>query len=708
MQGRNLKSLTSKIQTNKSFIMGNAMNAAAQPQQPKQPSPAQGQSGRRVMVGPGVYTTLSAKTQPVTRLGQVARALVDQTTITTVSIAATSGYVYALTESSCPIVQFQDVPPGMPPSSLSALQSAYSTFMSQYAILQGQASTWIVTQPGTGSFSIFSQLTSVPQTMSDLNDIVTSNFTTLSALTPGTPGYQSLLAKQEAIINGQTGAVNGLITAMQTLGTNLENGCTALVASTQSGVLSQMVAAYATDIQSLTSAINSANQQISADNSKIAGEGVGAAVSLAVGVVGLLNFWNPIGWVMMAGGAVGAYYSITEIEVLKAQIAELKGQINTDTNYQQEDQKAASVMSAFCTQLQGFTTMNQATQAELTALENLYGTIATDITLAIADLNANDLASAQAEWNTIIAESQFLAQLTAYIWPTPAMLSAPSMFAAISGDIYSIATSGELYHYSGSSNAWTDMGVTALSVSGAGSVLIAIDGAPIAGGQIGGSNSSTLFVKSYSMPAQSWTTISSFPAANIATDGRSIYAVNQTVNDRQVYQYSGSGTTWTALAQLPGPDAAVQLAIAGGVVFALANNSQFVYQYNTSASSWSQVGTLTCASISGGGNFLAIIDTSNNQYVYNPATGGNPTWTGNNVLQVAQASNENQYAVNNVQALWLTEPSTSPISYTSLVSQNATGVFVSDTGLVYYADNEGNLYSITDTGTATVLPSYGS
>jgi hypothetical protein len=661
-------------------------------------------ASKLVMTSPGMYVKLQGKSEASTKLGALAQSLTDQTAITAYSVAATTGFVYAIMNASTPQVNFQDVPPGMT-STLAQLQSAYNGFQTNFAIFQGQASAWINTQQGSAAPSIFSQLVSIPNTLNNINGSVTSNFAILNSLTPGTTAYQTALANQETLIGAESSAITSLLSLMETLGTQLETGSASLITSTQSGVLSQMLAAYNTDIQTLQTDITNATNQISSDNSKIIGLGFAAGASIAVGLLGLLNFWNPIGWIMIAGGVVGAYFSITEIEMLKAQIASLKNQIQTDTMNKTQDEQAALVLSAFCNLLQGFASMNAATQAELTELENLYSTLSSDIATAVSDLQSNELDDAQAEWNTILQEAQFLTNLSAYIWPSPTLLSAPNMFAAVGNDIYNIATSGEMYHYSGSANAWTNMGVTGLSCAGQGTTLIAIDGAPVNGTATGNNPAaSTYFVKSYNMSTQTWTNISTFPAAAIAVESSGVFAISQIVNDRNIYQYSGSGTNWTALTQLPGPDAAIQIAVAGNVVFALANNSQFVYQYNSSNNTWTQVGNYTCNSIVGNGNKLAIQDTSNNEYLYDPTIGGDPIGEGADVSLVAQLTDGTQFRIScSNQSLWFADTNANPTTYTNL-EPVATAVFCSDTNVTYYADNLGNLFMITSAGVNTLLP----
>ncbi len=678
----------------------------------KAPAPARvtPRPQRRLRIAPGMFVALRpdfvTSIVPKTRLGTIALQLAEQTAITTLSVAAISSYVYAITQSSTPSVQFTDMPPGMPNSQLQPLQDAYDQFLEQFAIFQAQAGTWINTQPATSTPSIFTQLVQIPNSMNVINAQVSTNFATLNALTPGTPTYNNVLDQQKTLIGSEQPAIDNLVTQMQTLGTNLQNGSDALVASTQTGVLAQMLAAYQVDITALNTDITNCQNQINSDNSKIIGLGVGASVSVTVGLVGLFNFWNPAGWVMMAEGGVGAYFSITEIETLKAQIAQLEGQIQNDISYRDSDEQAAMILSAFCNQLQGFSSMNTAAQQELLALENLYSTLSDDITVALGDLDADNLQAAQNEWTEILQSSAALGELTAYLWPNSAELSAPSTFTAIGSDIYYIATSGKLYHYVGSTGSWNDMGITALSCAGSGSTLVAIDGAPINGSVIGGSSSApTYFVKQYDMDAGTWTTISTFPAAAIASSGGAIYAINQLVSDRRVYQYSGSGTTWTALPQLPNmspstPDAAYQIAIAGGVLFALSINAQQVFRYDA-GNGWTQVMSLQCASITGNGSKLGIVGTNLNAYLYDPTNGQGAVNYGAGVTTIAQLTNGDEYRTGVNLDLWYADTNANPPTYTN-VANNVTGVYVSDSDLVYYTDNLGNLFLIPSTGTTPV------
>ncbi len=669
-----------------------------------------GGSGRRVLVGPNHYAMVMAagrkldQMQPATALGQLAMQLSQQSTVSMISVAATTAYVYALTQASAPNLQFTTTPPGMT-SSVSQLQGAYDSFLTQLNIFQGQAGAWVNTNPSSGAASILSQLVSVPTTLSELNGTVTSQFAILNAVPPGSQAYQSALTELEALIGAETPSITGLISAMQTLGTNLETATTSLIASTQTGVLSQLLVAYQADIAALNQAISDANSQISSDNSKIVGLGFAAAAAIVVGIIGLCNWWNPIGWILMGGGAVGAYFAIAEIEALKAQITELKNEINVDTYWVQQDQAAASLVSAFSTQLQGFASMNTASQQELQTLESLYGTLAADITAALTDLDNNQIAAAQAEWTEILAATQVLQGVAAYVWPSPAMLSSPSSFAALGSNVYSISLSGEMFYYNGS--AWTDMTVSSLSCAGQGTTLVAIDGAPIDGTEVNPHPiTPTYFVKSYNAATQAWTIISGFPAAAVAVGAggnSAIYAINQTVSDRQVYLYSGTGTTWTALPQLPGPDAAIQIAVANNTLFALTNNSQFIYSYNGTA--WTQLSTFTCASILANGNMLSIIGTDQKLYLYNAQTPGGVNQTYISANRVAQINNGDQYLITPTLDLYYIDNQVSPLT-TTLLQSNVIAVMASDTNAVYYTDNLGDIYLLANlsTNSWTKLP----
>ncbi|MEO1039813.1 MAG: hypothetical protein AAFX09_09715 [Pseudomonadota bacterium] len=659
-----------------------------------------GKPDRRIQTGINQYAMLHhairnlASIEPKTATGKLAMNLVAQNSVSVLSVAAISGYVYALTEAQLPTVTFQGATPG-PGITNQELQQAYNSFQTQFATFQGEARAWINTTPESGGASIFSQLVSVPTTFKTINGSVQGKFEILKTLTPGTKPYNDTMAQLKALIGAETSDINTLNTAMQTLGTNLQNAAVTLHTAATTGVLKQLQDAYSTEIQSLTDDISQCQDKINSDNSKIVGLGFAAGAAITVGVVGLANIWNPIGWIMMGAGAVGAYFAIAEIERLKGEIAGLKTKIQNDEMWRQDDQKAAASVASFSGEVKGFETLNSAAQKELTTLEQLYSTLADDISTTISDLDADKLDEAQAEWEAILEAAQPLEDLTAYIWPTSLMLPSPTSFAPVGSDVYALNVAGDAFHYASGGNTWNQLPNSALSIVASGSVVAAIDGAPIDGSTVNPNPSvPTYFVKTYNSGSNAWTTISDFPAAAITTGGGDIYAINQTDTDRQVYKYGGSGTSWTKLADLPGPDAASQIAVAGGKVFALANNTQLVYGYD--GSSWSQVGTAPASAITGNGDMLGILMTDQSVYTYDAVNGGSPVFGGSDAIGLAQLSNKDQYVVNASSLdLYYIDNNVSPPTATDL-QPNTTGVYASDTDAVYYTDNNGHVWLLTD------------
>jgi gas vesicle protein len=656
-------------------------------------------------------TATQSKAINRTKLGELAQQIVTKTHAATLSVASISGYVYALRNASAPQVNFKDVPPGMQNSQLALLQSAYDTFQTQFATFQGQAGNWINTS-GTGGSSIFSQLVSIPTTLALIKDAVSSDFSVLHALKPGTESYEKELKNLEALIQAQSNPITSLNKAMHRLGTELQQSADSLVASTKTGVLLQMQNAYSEDIQKIKDSIQQCNNKLSKDKKKLAADGVGLAASLAVGIIGLLSYWTPFGIVALGAGITGSVITAEKIGTLEGEVTNLKRQITVDTFYQNEDVLAAQLMVAFSDQLEGFAALNQSAQKELASLESLYANLSHDIADAVADLTDNELAEAQHEWQTILSEAAYLANLTAYIWPPSTLLSNPSSFAAIENDIFAISVSGEMFHYSGSRETWSTMDIKALSCVGSGEILAVISGEPVNGSSTSSTNTSSYFVKSYNLSTSQWSTISDFPAACVAVGNNQIYAINQTVSDRQVYKYNGSGTSWTKLPNLPGPDAAIQIAVAGGTVFALTCNSQLLYQFDSNSNSWQQitaqgVESNTFAFITSNGNKLAMVQSNHYAWLYDPAigmlTGGS---TGNGIISIAQLRDGNQFWTNllpEVNNMQFANTNVNPIQYNGL-GKRATCIFTSDTDLMYFTDYEGDMYRITSSGVATKLP----
>lgn len=655
---------------------------------------------RTVLITPNFRVNLAAAGHPLanfkprTKIGGVALDLVMATSTSLISVAATTAYVYSSTQLALPHITFQDPPPGTPISPQD-LQQSYNDFQTQLATFQGQALLWIDTQPGTSSPSIFSQLVSIPRTFANINGGVQGDFAILSTQTPGTPEYNQTMQELKTLIGAETSNITTLNGAISTLGTDLLNMTDAIDTAASTGVLSQLCAAYQSELATLTQAINDANAQIASDNQKIIGLGFTAGGAIVLGLIGLSNLWNPLGWVMLGAGAVGAYFALAEIAALRGAIATLNQQIQTDELWEADDSTAAAAIQSTIDQTAGFASMNAAALEELTALENLLNTLGDDIETALGELDQNNLQDGLNEWNEIVAAASVLSDVTAYVWPSPILLSQPTTFAAVGSDVYAIGVSGQANHFTG--DAWSSISEMSLSIVAAGSTVVGINGAPADGADVSPTPYPTdYYVKRYDADSDTWTTISTFPAAQMATDGDAIYAINQLQKDRQVYQYSGSDTTWTALPAIPNSDAPQELAVSGGMLFAITTNSMQVYFYD--GFHWYSIDSETYATLASNGDKVALVDTSNRSFLYDAVSQsfgnqGNPT--GSSVVQIAQVTNGDQYVINTDQQLCYISNQASPPT-TSVLKSNIVGIAVSDTDLVYCSDNEGNSYKLID------------
>jgi len=445
--------------------------------------------GRTVLIAPNRRVNLAQAGHPLvtivpkTRLGAVALNLAVASSTATIQIIATSTYVNALTALAPPVITFRAPPPGTK-ISVQSLQTAYDNFTQQLATLQGQAAAWISTSAGSGGASIFSNLVAIASMFSNIDAQVQADFVLLQTLTPGSPAWQNALTQVKALIGAEVTPLTSVETQISTLSTNLDTAATTLTNAASTGVLSQLQAAYQSEINALNQDITSCNNQISSDNSKIVGLGFAAGAAIVVGIIGLANFWNPIGWIMIAGGAAGAYFAIAEIVALKGQIDQLKAQVENDINWLNADQTAAQAVAAFAQSAQGVANMNTAAQQELNTLLQLCNTLSSDIQTALTDLNQDQLTQALAEWNEIVAAAAFLAGITAYIWPSSIMLANPTNLAAAGNNAWLVSNSGTTFSYTSGGNTWTTLPGMSLSVVATGSVVAGIDGAPNDGSQI--------------------------------------------------------------------------------------------------------------------------------------------------------------------------------------------------------------------------------
>ncbi len=155
--------------------------------------------------------------------------------------------------------------------------------------------------------------------------------------------------------------------------------------------------------------------------------------------------------------------------------------------------------------------MNGAAQAELSALSQLCGNIASDLNGAWLDLDGSsvtdlDIANATSEWKLAVQSATSISGITAYLWPTWQQLAAPSTFAAAGDVVYLIANSGVTYQYdpNASSTTWKMLPDYSLSVVAAGCTVAAIDGAPVTGTSVGPDYGQTFYLKTYDDEANAW------------------------------------------------------------------------------------------------------------------------------------------------------------------------------------------------------------
>jgi hypothetical protein len=656
--------------------------------------------GRSVLLAPNRRVNLAQAGHPLvtiaprTRLGSVALQLAVQQSIATIQIIATSTYVNALTALAPPVITFSAPPPGTT-IPVNSLQTAYEQFTQQLAVLQGQAANWISTSSSGGGASIFSNLISVASTISNLNATVQADFIVLANLQPGSPTWQKQLQQVQALVGAELTPLQSLGTQIQSLSGNLNTAASTLISASTTGVLYQLQQAYQNEINALNTDITNCNNKISFDNSKIVGLGFAAGSAIVVGIVGIANFWNPIGWVLMVGGAAAAYFAIAEITALKGQIAQLTAQVQNDINWKNTDQLAAQAVAAFSQSAQGVASMNSQAQQELNTLLQLCQNLGDDITAALADLNQDDLNDALTEWNEIVSQAAFLGGITAYIWPSSIMLASPTNLTAAGNNAWLVSNSGTTYGFLSGGMNWTTLPGCSFSVAGAETVVVGIDGAPLNGSQLQpNSYGQSFFAKLFNAGQNAWTTISTFPVAQVVTDGTSVWAINQVTSDRQAYVYSGSGTNWTAVGSLPNSDAPAAIAGANGTLFAIANNGGGLW--TSAGGSWQQIGSATWSSLIANGTKVGLIDTSGNAWVMDTANGNTLTAMMTGVSALAQGPEGDQYVTDGSLNLWhVAVPQSGDSPVCTQLKSSIVGASVSDGGTVYAIDNTGVAWALT-------------
>ncbi|MFM0069150.1 hypothetical protein [Paraburkholderia aspalathi] len=665
--------------------------------------------GRSVLIAPNRHVNLAQAGHPLvtivprTRLGALALNLVVQSSVATIQIIATSTYVNSLTALAPPPTEFSVPPPGTT-ISVESLQDAWDQFVIDLASLQGNAAEWITTSNSTGGASIVSTLTTVAGMIGSLNSAVQAEFIVLQNLPPSTTAWKNAFSTVTNLISAELQPVQGLQTSITLLSNDLNLAAETLMSAANTGVLEQLQAAYINELGALNADIQKCNDEISADNKKIIALGASEGVSGFVGISGILNIWNPLGWLAIGAGVAGAYFAAEEIETLEGQIGLLTGLAKTYSDQLTPDQQASTAVTSFSASAQAAASMNSASQQELTTLIQLCSAMGTDLNEALTDLSDDEIAASLAEWNAVVSEAAFLGAITAYIWPSWLNLANPTSLTAAGSNAWVVSNSGTVFSWTSGSTAWLTLPSYTLSMVSAGSVIAGIDGAPNNAAVLDpNSYGQSFYVKLFNAGQNAWTTVSAFPAAQVTTDGTSLWAINQITNDRQVYAYSGSGTNWTQLPALPinpttqKPDAPMDIAAVNGTVVAIANNTLSLWSY--SGSNWNQITDSTYGSITANGGLIGLIDTSSNAWVLDIGNKNALTAMMTSVNTLAQAPNGDQYATDNNLNLWYVAfPQNGGSPVCTQVMSNVTGVTVSDGGTVYATDNNGVLWTLVDAG----------
>lgn len=617
---------------------------------------------------------------PKTHLGKTAHTLALALASVRLSVASTTAYVYGITEdASVPTVTFSAPPPGTS-ISVQSLQSDYDNFSKQMKDLQKQTGLWISTTASEQSLSIYSQLTSVPETIVDIDQIVKAKIKVLSALSPGVELYKETMSELKDDITKDLEPVQNLVSEIQALSSSIETTAELIETSTTTGVLQQLQDAYASEISALKTDTDQLNQNISDNNSEISTLKIEAAAAGTVTAVGAVNWWNPVGWVAIAAGGISLDKILSKIDNLEAKNAKYSGDISSNKIWKDKDSAAAGVICVFSGQVKSLATMTSAAQEELTQLANVYNSFADEIEAALTDLGANELNDALNEWNTVIQDATNLELLTLYVWPGPKKLRKPATFYSYDQTLYWVQDSGAIIYCTIGDKAWTAMSKDALSICRTQGDVYAIDGAPVANPQPPHPKISSYTVEKHNASA-GWATLAALPVAQIAAGNNTLYAIAQSDTEPKIVQYLDNGS-WNYLPQIATDDIPKQIAVVNGQLFALTNNTGWLYQYNNG--SWQRLSTTNFFSMTANGNFLGLVDDNNNAYCYN----GSVTQSYTDALKVAQMTNGDQYIIDSQQNLYF-------VSHTSygtgtLVIDGIIDVCSSETDTLFYASQSGD------------------
>lgn len=635
--------------------------------------------------------------QPVSGLGRHALVLTEQVAAISAMLQAVTTYTNVIITTTVPPASFTSSPTNTPGISVTELQSEYQTFTSQWARMQGTADLWINTNPNTGEPSILSQLTSVPATLTGLDPTVQYYLTMLQGLPESSSTYQQDLDTLQGLVGAQASYATNLASQVEDFGQSMQTQTDAVVTQVTTGVIAEVIEAYQSEIDTLNDNIDALNDQIASDNRELIEDYGAIGADAIITVQGVSMIWMfPAGFMMIGAGIYGIYEAATDISHLKAEIASDAAMVTTETSVVSQDTSEMSNLQAFANSVQGYTALNATAQQELITLANMYEELAAYLGTMNTDLSENEITTAADEWNQIMASANALVGVTLYVWPSNAQLFAPNTMAPTADGVFVISNSGTTYYCANGAQTWTTVSGKALSILATDEAIIKINGAPANGSTSVNPYDTDYTVCKYNPSADSWMALSTFPASNIATDGSAIYCTQQSsgADNQYVYQYTGSGTSWTQLPALPNNQAPRYLAVAGGALFIATFNQGVVYKYENSG--WTRISPdgVIAVSLTAANGYIGYIDQHQKSYLYNAAGGQSPEQSGEAVIGLGQVNSDAQYQIDSAQALSIAQMDNGPPQTTQL-QQNVISIATGyDTGVPVYCDNKGAIFRL--------------
>ena len=637
-----------------------------------------------ICVAPGHQVALAevhpeiAQFTPQTQLGKLAHAMVSTLATVRLSLASTSAYVFGINESTrLPQIAFKAPPPGTT-LSVQSLQGAYNGFSENFKTLQTRTKDWISAEGSEDPLSIYSKLTNVPTTVAQVGANVSSQLSLMSLTKPGSCAYEDAKKAATKDINNDIEPVTSLISLLTDFANDVEKYSALLLDAANGGVLSELQAAYQSEISALNRSIAQSQANIARNNSEISSLKKEIIAAGTVTAVGAVNWWNPIGWVAAAGGGIALDRLISQRDSLEAENASSQLSIGKNNILKTQDGAAAALVATFADQVAKLAVMNTSVQEEIAKLETLFGTLQSDMKQALESTENDQVSAAQNEWNAAIKLAQSLELVTLYSWPGIQQLMSPCVFQAYGDSLALILGNGGTYTISVSSPSWKTFNSKALSLTGGARGLFGISGRPAKSPATNPTPASSFAAMSAN--GNQWSDISNLAMAQLATGGQLLAGIVQSDSRPTVAIFDNTG--WHTLPNFPEEDIPKQLAItASGTLYAISNNLGLLYGYTGSA--WVKISATGFFSISANGNYLALIDGNNHAWRYE---NDKLSEISDNVQKAAVSSHGNLYLLDLDGNLSMVPTS----GDTQSLATGVTEISISDTDIVFWLYQGGN------------------